>query len=418
MHSFMLTEDIDSSMRVVSAGYKICADPGLVSEELAPVTIHSFWNQRMRWAQGWFQVSRKHLLVAMRSKNLSVRQKAGMVHLLWWREVYPWLSLQMWPIIAFWVWRYGSVHKVDWLVPFYVLTTLFTLSVGPGQVLFGYLNAAPQIRRHRSWFWHFVFWAPLYSELKNVIARVAQVKELMGDRHWKVTPRGIAERPQEAAGELDGHTLAGKQALLYLLAVVPEAAPEAPPAMDESVPETSPLFEADWSRIAEWAPGSDWHALGDMLVNDGTGFRSLLIAPHIVERETYAVEAEVRLMCADAYDGVFELMTGIDPTLDDPVGLGVGGGFVTATDSTASTLVITSGHATVREIVWPIDSEWHTVRLEIRPGTHRLLIDGEPVIACTEIVGRRSGRIGLWSDGAPARIRALRVHAIETTVPA
>ena len=52
MRGFMLTEDIDSSMRVVERGGTIVSDPGLISEELAPVTAKALWNQRMRWAQG------------------------------------------------------------------------------------------------------------------------------------------------------------------------------------------------------------------------------------------------------------------------------------------------------------------------------------------------------------------------------
>ena len=203
MHGFMLTEDIDSSIRVVTAGYRICSDPGLVSEELAPVTLRAFWNQRMRWAQGWFQVSRKHFGISMRSKTLTTRQKAGVFHLLWWREVYPWLSIQMWPIIAFWIYSAGGTQEVNWFIPIFVLTTLFTLSVGPGQVLFAYLNAAPQVQRNKSWFWSYLLYAPLYSEYKNIIARVAQVKELMGDRQWKVTPRSALTRPHDLIPDPD-----------------------------------------------------------------------------------------------------------------------------------------------------------------------------------------------------------------------
>ena len=415
MHGFMLTEDIDSSIRVVSAGYKICADPGLVSEELAPVTVRSFWNQRMRWAQGWFQVSRKHFRIAMRSKNLTLRQKGGMVHLLWWREVYPWLSLQMWPIIGYWIWTYGSARKVDWLIPIFVLTSIFTLSVGPGQVLFAYLNAAPQVRRYRGWFWLFLVTAPVYSEFKNVIARVAQVKELMGDRQWKVTPRGIAERPQEIVDELAGDELAGRRATLYVLAIEPdpEPEPEAPMPLDAPDVEAAPHFEADWSRIAGWAPGDDWHALGDLLVNDGTGSRSLLVAPYTVDREAYAVEAEVRLMCAEAYGGVFEVMTGIDAGSNDPVGSAVGAGFVTATDGDGPSVILTAGHDLLSETPWSIDNDWHTLRLVVRRNELRFLIDGNPVTEWSAAFGSPRGRIGLWSDGAPARIRALRVLTLE-----
>jgi cellulose synthase/poly-beta-1,6-N-acetylglucosamine synthase-like glycosyltransferase len=89
MHGFMLTEDIDSSMRVVESGGKIASDPGLLSHELAPVNLSALWNQRMRWAQGWFQVSRKHVWHGLQSEHLSIRQKLGLFYLLGWREVYP-----------------------------------------------------------------------------------------------------------------------------------------------------------------------------------------------------------------------------------------------------------------------------------------------------------------------------------------
>jgi cellulose synthase/poly-beta-1,6-N-acetylglucosamine synthase-like glycosyltransferase len=114
MHGFMLTEDIDSSMRVVEAGGKIASDPTLLSRELAPVNLTALWNQRMRWAQGWFQVSRKHVLRGLRSSHLSIRQKAGLFYLLGWREIYPWVSLQMIPIVAFWATRPGGlIQSID-----------------------------------------------------------------------------------------------------------------------------------------------------------------------------------------------------------------------------------------------------------------------------------------------------------------
>jgi DNA-binding response OmpR family regulator/cellulose synthase/poly-beta-1,6-N-acetylglucosamine synthase-like glycosyltransferase len=190
MHGFMLTEDIDSSMRVTAAGYKIASDPYLVSRELAPVTLKALWNQRMRWAQGWFQVSLKHIGLSLLSSNLTWRQKLGMLHLLAWREIYPWLSGQVLPIIVYWIWKYGGADKIDWLVPVLVLTTLFTFSVGPGQTLLAYRQADPQIRRHKGWFVSYLFLAMFfYTSYKNLIARVAQIKEAMLERQWKVTPR-------------------------------------------------------------------------------------------------------------------------------------------------------------------------------------------------------------------------------------
>jgi cellulose synthase/poly-beta-1,6-N-acetylglucosamine synthase-like glycosyltransferase len=190
MHGFMLTEDIDSSMRVTEEGHIIVTDPKLISRELAPGSLKALWNQRMRWSQGWFQVSLEHFVNAVRSKKLNLRQKVGATYLLAWREIYPWISAQVFPIIAFWVWKYHGIQKLDWLIPVFILTSLFTLSVGPGQALFAYLKSDPEIKRHKSWFiLYLVFSSVFYTEFKNIIARIAQLKELMGERSWRITPR-------------------------------------------------------------------------------------------------------------------------------------------------------------------------------------------------------------------------------------
>ena len=192
MHGFMLTEDIDSSLRMVEEGGRIANDPALLSRELAPTTVGALWNQRMRWAQGWFQVSRKHLRRGWTSPHLSLRQKLGMTFLLGWREVYPWLSVQIVPVVAFLALREGGLGRLDWLISLFVLTSLFTFSVGPAQVVFAQRLAVPEIRRRRRWFWlYLVVSSLLYTEWKNVIARVAQLKELTGERQWKVTPRAV-----------------------------------------------------------------------------------------------------------------------------------------------------------------------------------------------------------------------------------
>jgi cellulose synthase/poly-beta-1,6-N-acetylglucosamine synthase-like glycosyltransferase len=182
MHGSMLTEDIDSTLRVLAAGRRIASDPALVSYELAPTNARALWKQRTRWAQGWFQVSLKHLRLAFRSPRLNRRQKGGLAFLLGWREVYPWLSLQMFP-----------VTELNWLAPALLLATLFTLAVGPAQTLFAWRLAVPELRQHKSWFWTYLLVSSLvYTEWKNVIARIAQIKELVGEHQWTVTPRSGA----------------------------------------------------------------------------------------------------------------------------------------------------------------------------------------------------------------------------------
>jgi cellulose synthase/poly-beta-1,6-N-acetylglucosamine synthase-like glycosyltransferase len=203
MRGSMLTEDIDSSLRVLESGGRVRSDPGLVSRELATTTLRQVWNQRMRWAQGWFQVSLRHLREGLRSPDLTVRQKLGLVHLLGWREIYPWLSLQMFPIVAYWIWRGDAL---EWRVPIFVVTTLFTVSVGPLQTYFAYRLADPEISRHRRWFVGFlVFNSVFYTEYKNLIARVAQIKELTGERDWRVTPRSAPAEPAPTLTPQEAH---------------------------------------------------------------------------------------------------------------------------------------------------------------------------------------------------------------------
>jgi len=190
MHAFMLTEDIDSSIRALLEGRRIASDPFLVSRELAPVTLHALWNQRMRWAQGWFQVSYRYLLRGLASPNVTLRQKLGLVHLLIWREAYPWIANQMIPIIIFWTIKYGGFNRIDWLVPIFVMTTIFTLGTGPAQTVLAWRLAHRDIRGHGNWFVYYLVMSSLfYTSFKNLIAVVAQVNEAMQQRKWMITPR-------------------------------------------------------------------------------------------------------------------------------------------------------------------------------------------------------------------------------------
>lgn len=190
MHGFMLTEDIDSSMRAVVSGRRIISDPYLVSRELAPETMAALTKQRLRWAQGWLQITLKWTVPALRSPHLSARQKLGMVQLLAWRELYPWVSLQILPLIAWWAVEAGSLARIDWFVPLFVVTTLFTLGTGPGQIFFTYQLADPQLRRHGSWFGFYLVTSTLfYAGLKNAWNRIAHWKEWRGETAWNVTPR-------------------------------------------------------------------------------------------------------------------------------------------------------------------------------------------------------------------------------------
>ena len=187
MRSSMLTEDIDSSIRAIREGYRIVSDPFLVSRELAPLTLTALWTQRMRWSQGWFQVCLRHTLATLRSPKVSLRQKLGHVHLLTWNQCFPWVSLQILPLLIYWIW--WSEEQVNWVIPLFVITTLFTLGTGPMQCVVAYRLAHPELKRQKGWFVFYFLVSPIYAEFKNLIVRVAQLKEIVGERRWRITPR-------------------------------------------------------------------------------------------------------------------------------------------------------------------------------------------------------------------------------------
>jgi cellulose synthase/poly-beta-1,6-N-acetylglucosamine synthase-like glycosyltransferase len=92
MDHTMLTEDIDSSLRATLAGAKIGYSSELISSEEAPACELTLRKQRLRWTQGWTEVSHRHLLALLMSAKTSIRQKLGFFLLLGWREVFVYLT--------------------------------------------------------------------------------------------------------------------------------------------------------------------------------------------------------------------------------------------------------------------------------------------------------------------------------------
>ncbi len=183
-----LTEDIDSALRAVRAGARVVSDPGLLSHELAPVNLHSLWKQRMRWAQGWFQVSLRHGHATVTKSGLPWRTKAGIFVLLGWREIFPWAASLMWPTLAFVVWRESGLPVFE---PILALITLFTLASGPIQVAFAYRVATLEIKQRTSWWWKYLCESVFfYQEFKNLIVRIAHLRHVLRQNEWVVTPRG------------------------------------------------------------------------------------------------------------------------------------------------------------------------------------------------------------------------------------
>lgn len=190
MSAEMLTEDIDATSRALLEGARIATDPRIVSTELAPVSWGQLWRQRMRWAQGWWEVTVRHTMPLLRSPLLSEQQKRGVVFLYVWRIVHPWLATQMWPLMAALLLVGGRQARHGWGVPIFLLTTALTMGMPMLQALVAQRLAPPGLRERSRIFWRFGLVSVLfYSEFKAIINRAAVVRDLFGVHQWTVTPR-------------------------------------------------------------------------------------------------------------------------------------------------------------------------------------------------------------------------------------
>ncbi|GAA4121408.1 hypothetical protein GCM10022215_26370 [Nocardioides fonticola] len=195
----MLTEDIDVTARALAAGHRLGTDPRILSTELAPVTWSALWRQRMRWSQGWLEVSLRHLPTLMADRRLSAVQRRGIGFLFGWRIVHPWLATQMLPLVAAQVLvGPGPIHP---FLPFFLLTGLLINGTPVAQAIAGNRLASPGIAHRPRLFAGFALLSiAFYAEAKMVGNRAALVRHLLGTHTWDVTTRGRDRRPARTIG--------------------------------------------------------------------------------------------------------------------------------------------------------------------------------------------------------------------------
>ncbi|MBF2072904.1 MAG: glycosyltransferase family 2 protein [Synechococcales cyanobacterium C42_A2020_086] len=182
----MLTEDIDASMRTLLKGYRILHDRSIISTELAPVDLHSFWFQRKRWAQGWFEVGLKYQNRVWVSDKLNLRQKVFWTYLLYYCEFYSLVAIQIIPLVVSLSLYQDSVpHSIRQYLWF---STLLSFWSGVAQTAVTAKIAA--IRYPFSYYIKHMLMLIPYITFKNVIAIVGVYDHIRGNDSWLVTPRG------------------------------------------------------------------------------------------------------------------------------------------------------------------------------------------------------------------------------------
>ena len=186
MDKSMLTEDVDSAFRAVLAGYKIGHSIDVVSSELSPLTHRVLQKQRLRWGQGWAEVSFKHLRKSLTSSHLSLRQKVGIVHALGWREVLPYITF--WPVWCLFarVVREGGVEFVpSWTA---VLGSVL-LVFGFARVAAAYALSRGPIGPNVGAFVVFSVWGMLFDVYLSYLQVCAHGRCLLQANEWVATVR-------------------------------------------------------------------------------------------------------------------------------------------------------------------------------------------------------------------------------------
>lgn len=194
MEHAMLTEDIDITVRALLAGYRIVHDRGLISTELAPTNISGWFYQRLRWAQGWYQATRKHSRAVARSAAMNRWQRLYWMYMLPCREANAALAPQGLAIIlalaTIQAWVQGT-----WPWDSYFMGMLI-------MALLGDIPLTLVAYRHRlrgnsgtraSDLIAYILWRPLFLALMlDLIALVSWLREFRQQRDWIVTARRSA----------------------------------------------------------------------------------------------------------------------------------------------------------------------------------------------------------------------------------
>ena len=162
--------------------------------ELAPVKFKSFWSQRKRWAQGWLEVSLKYQRRFWRSPYFNWKQKTFWTYLLYFREAFPLIAIQIFPIVLSALLFDGGLSlDSHWYLWF---TTLVTLISGVYQTMIAYKVAFVRFP-----VWYLVQYALLtviFTAVKNIISAVAIYDHIHGKTEWVVTPRDNQKKAASA----------------------------------------------------------------------------------------------------------------------------------------------------------------------------------------------------------------------------
>ena len=184
-----LTEDIDASVRLLRSGGRIATDPTIVSGELPPPSLEALCNQRLRWAQGWFQVGRRHLGGVLSDPGISWRRRVGVFWLWGWGTILPWIGTLSIPITIH-GWLRHDPSRWSRLIGYILLfgTVSFLLHVGVA-----FRKAVTGRGQARVFAAYIAANIVFYGYIRVALTRLGHIHEFAGRTEWFVTPRTATE---------------------------------------------------------------------------------------------------------------------------------------------------------------------------------------------------------------------------------
>jgi hypothetical protein len=195
-------------------------------------------------------------------------------------------------------------------------------------------------------------------------------------------------------------------------AVIPTQ-PSASPTLTSPSPETV-LCNVDLSKgIDGWSGSTDWRALNNMLINDGTNSAdnadSVVLAPCQLNTANYSVVATIEYLRGGNGFGILARGGGGNgyKAWIGAQGLAAIG---LASQSPPDDL---TGDSLVVQDNYQVDTAWHTYRFDLKENTLTFFIDGQKILNTLDNQYLNSGSVGLVvNGGSEIDVKSFQVTAL------
>ena len=195
MDEGMLTEDVDSSFRAQSVGNFMTYDPTIVSYEESPPNFSGLFKQRLRWAQGWYEVTLRQITLPFRrAPGLTLWSRFCLFLLLPFREAYVYFSSFTVPIAVVYLTSRCGWGCVDYrllafagfclVVP--IAMTIMAWNITHDRVLNVHYRM-PTLKP--SDYFKYILVSYFYELFKIHLTVMGHIRQVLGLNKWVVTKR-------------------------------------------------------------------------------------------------------------------------------------------------------------------------------------------------------------------------------------